>query len=254
MISKFVFTLIYLVSLAVNAEPLTIVTEDLPPFNYIEDGKVMGLSSDIVRATLQEAKLEYRIELMRWDKAYFVARFKPNVLIYSIEKNPKRKKHFRWIGQIVSIEFCMFRLKGRSQRQITTLEEAKNYRVGAAFGSAGEQLLINKGFVLGQNLIRSPDEQTLEAALGNGTIDLWFALKDIPTALARRRVQDVEQGIVGELCMPSEEGLYMALSNGSDPAIGDKLTTAFKIIKTNGVYEQILVKHRREARKIDQSR
>ncbi len=245
MLGKIFFPLLFLMSLVTVAEPIRVVTEELPPFNYLENGRVEGLSSDVVRATLDQAGLEYHIDVMSWVKAYFIARFKPNILIYSIAKTPQRTELFRWIGRIVPFENCLFRLERNKHLQIHTLEDAKKFKVGVAFGTAGEQLLISKGFKLDKNLIRSPTESTLIAALDNGSIDLWLAVKEWELEQGKSRSKEAKNSVVADLCIPGEGGLYMAISKATATDIGDKLRAAYSTIKANGVYQKILSKHNR---------
>ncbi len=52
------------------AGPLTIVTEDFPPYNYEQDGKASGLSSEVVQAVLKEIGLQADIIFYPWRRAY----------------------------------------------------------------------------------------------------------------------------------------------------------------------------------------
>jgi len=229
-----------LVPLTTLAEPLHVVTEELPPYSFSRDGHIEGLSTDIVRATLEQANIDYDIEMTTWAKAYSSARFKPYTLIYSVAKTPQRLTHFRWIGEIVSFESCLFSLQENTHPRLNTLKDALNYRVGATFGGGGEQALINQGFELGKNLIRSPSERALKTALRNGSIDFWIALK--PTAMGESSEDKLadQPAFRQHICLPPGEGLYMALSKNTPNEIGNKLIQSLQSIKASGEYQTIL--------------
>lgn len=84
----------------VNAEEITAVTEDYPPYNYEENGKVTGLSTEIVKATLDEAEIKYSIKTYPWSRAIEMAENGENVLIFTITRNKERERNFKWVGPI----------------------------------------------------------------------------------------------------------------------------------------------------------
>lgn len=51
------FLALILISGTARAESLTIVTEEMPPFNYTENGNVTGMATEVVRAVLDRAAL-----------------------------------------------------------------------------------------------------------------------------------------------------------------------------------------------------
>ncbi len=68
--------------------PLRVVTELSPPHQTIKDGKVDGVSTQIVIATLKQAELDSHIEVYPWARAYYIATSVPNMLIYNIARTP----------------------------------------------------------------------------------------------------------------------------------------------------------------------
>jgi len=94
------------------AGPLRVVTEDYPPYSYLEAGRVTGYSTAVVRAVLAEAGLEAEIQLIPWARAYDLALHDEQVLIYSIARTPAREHKFRWIGQVAPSEWFLYSLRG----------------------------------------------------------------------------------------------------------------------------------------------
>ena len=86
--------LCWLLSAQVSAIRLTVVTEDLYPYNYIENGELKGQATEIVVKVLKHAGIDYSIQVYPWARAYNLALNNKNVLIYSIVKIPSREKLF----------------------------------------------------------------------------------------------------------------------------------------------------------------
>jgi len=54
--------LIFFVASITYAQDIQVVTEDWRPYNYEENGVIKGLGTEIVEATLNEAKLPYKVK------------------------------------------------------------------------------------------------------------------------------------------------------------------------------------------------
>ena len=101
---------------------------NIPPFNYKENGVVKGLSVDVVRAAFKEADLYIdRIDVLPWARGYRYALEKKNVFLFGILRTENREHLFRWMGTIAPATISFFRLKERGDIRIKTLEDAKKY-------------------------------------------------------------------------------------------------------------------------------
>ena len=61
---------------------LTVVTEEYKPFNYVEpNGRIAGISTEIIRQLMDTANIAYDIEIYSWSRAYQAALKKKNVMI-----------------------------------------------------------------------------------------------------------------------------------------------------------------------------
>ena len=92
----FLFVLCWNNSWAIDIE---IYTENWPPLNFENGGKITGFTTDIVREIQRRTKIKGEIKLLPWKRAYFNALNKKNALIYSIVRNPQREGLFRWVGR-----------------------------------------------------------------------------------------------------------------------------------------------------------
>ena len=87
-------------SIAAFAEPITIFTEENPPYSYSKNGKVTGIATDIVKSVLSDLKNTSEIKMYPWARAYHRALTESNVLIFGIDRTPEREDLFKWIGYV----------------------------------------------------------------------------------------------------------------------------------------------------------
>ncbi|NQY93223.1 MAG: transporter substrate-binding domain-containing protein, partial [Campylobacteraceae bacterium] len=121
---------LFILSLFLHSEEITIVTEEFPPYNYQVDGKMKGISSEIVLAVLKEINVTAKIVSYHWSRAYVLASTKKNHLIYSIARIPEREELFHWIGTIAPYSTSFYKLKSRKDIKINSLDDAKKYTIG----------------------------------------------------------------------------------------------------------------------------
>lgn len=50
-----------------------LTTEEYPPFNMTFQGRITGLSTDLVRAMFDKAGIAYKIEMLPWNRAIHLA-------------------------------------------------------------------------------------------------------------------------------------------------------------------------------------
>lgn len=220
--------------------PLKIVTEEFPPYNYTEQGKITGLSTDVVEAVLKELKLQGNIQSLPWARAYDTAKNAPGVLIYSIGRTPERENHFQWVGVIAPTDYYLYALPERPFK-IDALENAKPYQIGTVNQDVGEQFLLARGFVKGQNLQSSVKYELNYQKLKLGRIDLWIMNEMTASHLARQAGDDPAKTLakVFRINDLSSEGYYMAFGKQTPDATVLQFKRGLEAIKKNGVFDQL---------------
>lgn len=224
--------------------PLEVLTENWPPFNYERDGRVSGLSTEVVKATLERAGIPYTIRLGIWKPLYERALNEHNVLIYTITRTAAREGHFEWIGPIAERQQNLFKLKGRDDIVINSLEDAKRYRIGVQAEDAITQDLIAKGFdPEGGNFQLFSKRVLAYRMLFAGRVDLVTG-HDITVKyqLELEGLPYDNTEIAFEI--EAEGSYYMALKKGSDPALVKAIKQAFQQIQDTGVFFRIKSKYR----------
>ena len=57
-----------------GANHISVVTEDWPPYNYLdENGEMTGYSTKVVKKVLEKANVQYDIRLYPWARSYEMA-------------------------------------------------------------------------------------------------------------------------------------------------------------------------------------
>jgi polar amino acid transport system substrate-binding protein len=230
-------------SLAVQAAevPLRAVTEELPPYNMMEDGALTGLGTEVVQAVMKEAGVQAPIKVMPWARAYDMALNEEGVMIYSIARTPQREKLFKWVGVIAPVRWALLAQPGRHW-SIKRLEDARKYQVATVNEAVGEQYLINQGFELGKNLQSSAKYSQNYDKLKLGRVDLWIANELNAAYICRSAGDDPTTALVRVLTLPDlakDGGLYLAFSPQTPDATVERFRKALDTLRHNGVYDAL---------------
>lgn len=223
-------------------EPLRVVTEELPPYSMLRNGKVTGMSTEVVEAILKQAGLSAPIQSMPWARTYDIALHAENVLIYSLTRTVEREPLFQWVGSIASSRLYLYSLAARPV-VLNSLDEARDYQIGTVKNDVSEEFLIDQGFAVGKNLQSSNKYESNYEKLKLGHIDLWVSNELNAHYLARESGSDPAFRLVPSLLIPQfsqADGLYLACSLNTPAATVERLRAALVAIKANGEYAAIL--------------
>lgn len=129
-----------------KAQTIRVVTETTP-YSYIKGDRVEGSATEVVEKTLQSAgQADYRVNLYPWARAYQLALSEPHVLIFLIARTPVRETQFKWAGEIMKIQYHLYRLKQRTEVAVKVLDDARHYSIGVMRDDVRQQYLQTKGF------------------------------------------------------------------------------------------------------------
>lgn len=233
--------IIMLVCINLVAVKVTIVTEDLPPYNYLENEKVVGVGTEIVQTAFKNAGVDFEIKVLPWARAYNIAQKQENTLIYSMGRNEKRENLFKWVAPIVPYSINVYKLKSRTNLKIKGLDDLRKYTIGVVRDDFRMQFFEKEGFKSGENLdVAAHDDFNLKKIIAE-RIDFVpiNSLSIIP--LCNRNKIDVNQ-FESVLTIIDTE-LWMAFSKQTDDAIVKKVIDAVNKMKADGTYDKIISKY-----------
>jgi polar amino acid transport system substrate-binding protein len=235
--------LFFLLSVAVYAEKVQVVTEEYPPYNYTDSGKVTGMSTEVVKLVLKEAKVEYAgIQSAPWARVYNTALTQPNILIYSIGRSQEREAKFKWVGIIAPYDVYLFKLKENTALKLSSLDGAKGKKTGVVRDDVRAQYLKGKGFSDIDLDIGDNDSMNLMKLFAH-RIDM-FPIDEVGASfLAQQRGFDFSKMEKVFYLKELSSGLYMAFSKETPDDVVVKCKAALEKIKKDGRFDQIKNKY-----------
>ena len=153
---------------------LTYYTEQLPPYNYIENGTLQGISVELLEAITEKMGKKVareEIKLVPWTEGYQAALSGNNTVLFTTVRNPEREQSFKWAGPIYTYTNVLF---ARPDQEITikSPEDLRGYRIGVVVDDIAVQQLLDAGVNKSQ-LVQETNASVLVEKLDNGEIDLW---------------------------------------------------------------------------------
>jgi polar amino acid transport system substrate-binding protein len=225
---------------AVSGDSIKILTEEFPPYNFTENGRITGFSTEVVEAVLKEIRVQGDFQSMPWARAYETAQTSENTLIYSIGRTKEREKLFKWVGVVAPADFYLFSLQGKNLK-LDQLDEAKKYQTGTVNEDVGEQFLVVNGFVKGKNLQSSVKYEFNYEKLKLGRVDLWIIPELVAYYLARQAGDDPAKVLVKahHIADLGSDGYYMAFGIKTPDALVDRFRNGLETIKKNGTFDAL---------------
>lgn len=218
----------------VMSAELTILTENLPPLNYLENGVLVGPSVEIVKEIQKRVGSRNPIQVYPWARAYKMALEEENVVLFGTTHTKVRQDIFKWVGPLARKRDILVAKKGAGIK-ITNLEDAKKVkRIGTLREDTRGRFLQQHGFT---NLEPVSDEQKNAKKLVLGRIDLWAYKK--PGLKTVCELAGVDYNEVEEVYSLREIDVSIAFSKKTSDSIVQMWQKAFKEMSTDGTIAQI---------------
>jgi len=229
-----VASMVLLAGQSVLAAELTILTENLPPLNYVDNGALVGPSVEIVQEIQRRVRSDEPIQVYPWARAYKMALEDENVILFGMTYTKVRQDKFKWVGPLATKRDILVAKKG-SGIKIKDLEDAKKVkRIGTLRDDTRGRLLQRHGFT---NLEPVSDEQLNAKKLALGRIDLWaYKIPGLRTVCDLAGVDYTEFEEVYHL---REIDLMIAFSKKTSDSIVQMWSDAFNEMSADGTIMQI---------------
>jgi len=222
------------------AQPaVRVMTEELPPFNFEQNGVVVGTSAQVIRSLFQRVNCTMErgdIQMYPWARAYHELQHQPHTALFSMARTRKREELFQWVGPIGLVTIGVIAKKERNI-EITTVADFNRYRIGTLRDSAPEQLLIKAGVAV-ETLFRLTFPELNIKKLQADRIDLFSF--NVDTAKYMMLNLGLDPEAYETVYALKQADLYLALHKDTDPMLVTALQTALEQMKqpgNNGVSE-----------------
>ncbi|SFW69247.1 MULTISPECIES: substrate-binding periplasmic protein [Pseudomonas] len=221
---------------------LVLLTENFPPYNMAKNGKnfaqdenIHGIAVDIVREIFKRADISYSLTLrFPWERIYKLALENPGYGVFVMARLPEREKLFKWVGPIGPDDWIML-AKADSKIALDSLEQARQYKIGAYKGDAIAETLAKQGL---KPIVVLRDQDNARK-LVNGQIDLWATGDPAGRYLARQEgVTDLKT----VLRFNSAE-LYLALNKDVPDDVVARLQAALDELRKEGAVDAIMARY-----------
>jgi len=228
-----------------SVNDIKIVTENYPPYNMEVNGKLRGISVEVLDAMLKQMKAKTTIDdvkLRPWATGYKLATKKKNYMLFSTTRTKLREPLFKWVGPIIATKISIIAPKNKHYH-IKSIEDLKKYKIGAVINDIGEQLLKEAG--IPKNNISSISGKNPVVVnftkMGRGRIDMFAYEENVAMYGAKSFQIDISEF---EPVFTLKKGqLYYAFNKHVDDKVIQKFQQALDTIKKNGVYDKIVKKY-----------
>ena len=224
-----------------SAQTFTVFTEPLAPVHYEENGEVVGIATEIVKKTFEQAGYEPQFQVYPWKRAYHLVQKKKNQFIYTINRTPSREQHFKWIGPILPKRTFLYRLEERDDITISTLEDAKDYMTAVILGHSLTSELEEAGFKEGTNILKVPNKTIQTKVFLSGRSDLITGNEY--TIYRALTAAGLTMSNVKPALFISEGYYYLGAHPDTDPEIVERLQGAIEMLIESGFTELIIAKY-----------
>ncbi len=224
----------------IYAESFKAYSENMPPYNYVENGKVSGISTEILKKITKNSSIYIsKIEILPWKRAYEQVLSTKNTVLYSAGRSSERENLFAWVGPIDSIRVGIVAKKD-SKLTISKIADFNSYKIGTITSSFVEQKLLKKG--INKNALDSfINIESQVKKLVSVRVDMVaFSIPAICYFLQKmgEDLNDYE-----EVYFVGEADLYFAFNKDSDKDVINELNRNIKSIDNKNLSKSYTLVH-----------
>ena len=233
-ITTWLITLLIFTANLCNSAELLILTEDLPPLNYLDNGKLVGPSVDIVREIQLRVGSTDQIHVYPWARAYRIALEQENVVLFGTTYTKNREKLFKWVGSLASKQDILIAKKD-APFEIHSLDDAKQAgTIGTLRDDTRHEYLVELGFT---NLEPVSDDKQNAQKLAMGRLDLWaYKIPGMNTVCELAGIDPAQFNKVLDLRTVE---VKIAFSRKSSDSIVEQWRKAYTEMQEDGTLEEI---------------
>ena len=218
-----------------RAENITLFTEDLPPYSMEVDGRITGVTVDIVAELFRRSGYAFEVRMVPWQRAYLMARTEPASCAFPVQRSQENEALFHWVSPIVISRSAFYTLKD-SPLRIRVLDDVRSVRIGTYRGSGVADYLVNQGFTLD---LTTHDSQNLKK-LALGRLDVWAA----DTLTANYLTRQLDLGPLQEQLVYFTVLRALACNLDTRAATIDSLNHTLRSMYADGAIDRIVEAYR----------
>lgn len=226
-----------------NVDDIVFYTEDYPPYNFVENGQLKGLSVELIVLMLERLGSKLTVDdilVYPWARGYNTIKNTPNTCLFAMQKIEERENLFKWVGPILPNRIVLIAKKD-SNIVINSIEDLKQYKIGVIRGDIGELLLKEKG-LSGNNVYDITFPWQIAKVLNAGRIDLWAYGEPAANWILNKNGFSSEDFETVYKLRQGGDNFFAFHKDTSDELIMS-FQKALDDIKAEGIYDKILAKY-----------
>ena len=236
---KLFLSLVCLLSL--NANQIKLMTEIFPPYQFKNaDGKLVGISVEIVKAIQKELNDNSKIKVYPWNRGVKILEHKKNSALFSMMRTPKRENRYKWVGPLASLKLVFFKREDFILK-LNSIDDAKKVKkIGVTKEMPNYQILKSLKFN-NLDVLNSNDTANIKK-LVKKRINLWLSVR------AAGIYSSIKMGYK-DIIVPIDNivlakgDLYIAFNKQTDDEVINKWQKALDKLKQNGIIKKIIYKY-----------
>lgn len=197
--------------------PLVFITEEYPPYNYLANKQLTGISIDLLEMIFEATDTplsRHDIRYYPWVRGYELALNRPNTVLFSTTRTAAREANFQWVGPIAQDQVVLLAHRD-APITIDSLAQAieRGLTVAVIREDIGAHALVEANYP--DNLMLSAiDNRSALHMLVRGRVDLWAYSAEVAAWIVE------SEGYPKNSLIPihtlSESSLYFAINQATD--------------------------------------
>lgn len=250
---KTLVLIVCVIGLAVTSyaeRKLVVVGESFPPFEFMKDGKAVGVDVDIATTIFKEMNIDVEVKILPWKRAWKMIETGKADAVFSTSRKDKRKPFLYYPEENMWVSEYVFFKQGEvgETMSIGYQDALKNkYTVGVIRGNSYHDSFWNAFPNQPDGSLNAMLEEAVDAdinfqKLAKGRMDLFIIDKIVGLYLVR--INDLQDKIIYSNQVLFSKGYPMPFAKKSNYPEIDKIAQQFEQklieIKKNGEYQKIL--------------
>ena len=216
------------------SDPITVYTENNPPFSYLDQtGEINGSMVLLVQRLADRTHTNYTLDLRDWSSAYEHVLSTPNTAIFPMVQTSNRTALFKWVGPVDQMEYAFYSRSSEGMN-ISTLDEISGAgTIAVPKETARHHMLMDANIT--NLLVMSTDAEAVDAVL-RGDADIWLGTRNMYTQGREALGADLDQLMM--IYSWKTVPLYIAFHNETPDSLIERWQQEFDDIKP-GLSHQI---------------
>jgi len=211
------------------------MTEEFPPYNYMEGPHVVGYSTEVMELAFKKAGLKTTFTIWPWLRSFNQAKDFPDCYVYSTSRTPEREKLFKWVGPLAKDSVYLMALRDSTIKETPDFKNLKKYKIAGQLGDQPVNFLQQHGF----EVMIAADEETRMKLFKDKQLDL-----DIMTTESQPIYEKRWRIKYRKIAFLYETEYWAAFNLATPDEVIAKLNRAVHEARAQGAVERIAMKYR----------